>query len=250
MIERIVLVHAGVADSRMWARQAELLRGRGYEVLTPDLPGFGETPLPGEPFADRDTITRLLPATLVGNSFGGRVAVEAALARPEAVPRLVLVAPALREHEWSQELRAYGAREDELVDAGDLDGATELTLETFVQPHVRAFVRPMQRRAYELQVAAPEIKTRSPESRPLSALTMPTLVVVGDRDRPDFRTIAERIVDEAPHARLEVIAGAGHLPSLETPEAFDELLVAFLDEPEERLRSEGVDRGAAEHDDA
>jgi pimeloyl-ACP methyl ester carboxylesterase len=44
--ERIVLIHSAIADSRMWDRQAALLRERGYDVVAPDLPGFGREPLP------------------------------------------------------------------------------------------------------------------------------------------------------------------------------------------------------------
>jgi 3-oxoadipate enol-lactonase len=228
MAERIVLIHSAVTDSRMWERQAALLAGRGFEVVAPDLPGFGSEPVPPEPFSFVDRIASLLPAFVVGNSFGGRIALETALAHPNGVRRLVLVAPALASHDWSEDMRSYWSAEDELLESGDVDGATELTLSHFVLPHVHDLVRPMQRRAYELQLAAPEVDVRWPEPRPLSELATPTLVVVGEHDRPDFCAISERIAREAPDARLEVIAGARHLPSLESPDEFDRLLVGFL----------------------
>jgi len=106
--------------------------------------------------------------------------------------------------------------------------ATELTLSHFVEPHVHEVVRPMQRRAYELQLAAGDPGALWPEPKPLSSLRPPTLVVLGENDRPDFAAIAERIVREAPNARLEVVAGARHLPSRERPDEFDALVVPFL----------------------
>ncbi|HZC28556.1 MAG TPA: hypothetical protein VE269_02360, partial [Gaiellaceae bacterium] len=68
-----------------------------------------------------------------------------------------------------------------------------------------------------------------PAPRPLAELRLPTLVLVGEHDLADFHQIARRIVGEAPDARLEVVPGAKHLPSLESPAIFDRLLLAFLD---------------------
>jgi pimeloyl-ACP methyl ester carboxylesterase len=85
----------------------------------------------------------------------------------------------------------------------------------------------MQRRALELD-AASEGELVWPDPRPLSALTMPVLVVVGKRDNDDLKAIARRIVREAPDARFEVIANASHHPSLEPPDAFNPLLVEFI----------------------
>lgn len=229
MPERVVLIHAGIADSRMWERQATLLSERGYEVVAPDLPGFGAEPVPSEQYSFVDLMKHFLPAILVGNSFGGQVALATALANPKTVNKLVLVAPAIGDHEWSDDLRSYWRRENELLEAGDLEAATELTLDVFAQPHVRDTLRPMQREAYELQLAADDPDVMWPEGKPIAELRTPTLVIVGEEDRPDFRAIAERIAREAPNARLEFIAGARHVPSLETPDEFDRLLLEFLE---------------------
>jgi 3-oxoadipate enol-lactonase len=225
--ERVVLLHAGIADSRMWQRQAKLLHSRGFDVVAPDLPGFGSEPVPAEPHSYVDLVADLLPATVVGNSHGGRVALETALAYPDVVHKLVLVSPALRDHDWSPQVEKYWEDEDALVEQGNLDAATELTLELFARPEVHETLRPMQVRAYELQVAA-ETPPTWPEARPLSELRAPTLVIVGEQDLDDFHQIAARIAREAPHARLETIPDAKHVPSLEAPEAFDRLLIDFL----------------------
>jgi 3-oxoadipate enol-lactonase len=225
--ERVVLIHSGIADSRMWERQAAVLRERGYDVVAPDLPGFGSEPEPPEPFSFVERIAGLLPAVLVGASFGGRIALETALTHPDGVSKLVLVDSAVRDHDWSSELRQYWEREDELLENGDLDGATELTLQMFAHPAVHDVLRPMQRNAYELQVGTEDLTTW-PELTAVTELRPLTLVLVGEEDVRDFREIAERIASEAPRARLEVIPGARHLPSLEAPEVFDRLLLEFL----------------------
>src|ERR1051325_7316283 len=103
-MKRVVLIHAGIADARMWRHQAELLREHGYDVVTPDLPGFGTEPEPSEPFAIVERIASFLPAMLVGNSFGGLVALETALAHPDSVEKLVLVDTAFRDHDWSAQI--------------------------------------------------------------------------------------------------------------------------------------------------
>jgi pimeloyl-ACP methyl ester carboxylesterase len=229
MPERVVLIHAGIADSRMWDRQATLLSNRGFEVVAPDLPGFGSESVPAEPYSFVESFARLLPATAIGNSFGGQVALATALSNPKTVNRLVLVAPAIDDHDWSEDMRSYWRHENELLERGDLDAATELTLEVFAQPEVHAVLRPMQRGAYELQLAGNDPEVTWPEKKPLTSLEPPTLVIVGEDDRPDFHAIAERIVREAPSARLEVISGARHVPSLEAPDEFERLLIDFLE---------------------
>ena len=229
--DRIVLLHSALGDSRLWARQVELLRGRGYDVVAPDLPGFGDTPEPHEPFSFVELVADLLPAVLVGNSFGGGIALRVALEHPDGVPRLVVAAPGVPDHEWSSEVREYWEREEALVEAGDLDGATQLNLDFWVAPEHHELVRPLQRRALELQAGQAPPEVTWPEQRPLSELAMPALVVVGDRDHSDFLAIGERIAREAPNARLEVVPGAGHLVAIEAPDAFERLLLEFLELP-------------------
>jgi 3-oxoadipate enol-lactonase len=86
----------------------------------------------------------------------------------------------------------------------------------------------MQEDAYRLQLDGGDPTVRWPDPKPLSPLRPPTLVVVGERDLADFHAIARRIVHEAPNARLEVVAGARHLPSLERPDEFDRIVLDFL----------------------
>jgi 3-oxoadipate enol-lactonase len=222
-----VLLHSALGDSRQWGRQVAALRD-AFDVVTPDLPGFGTEPMPAEPFSFVDVVTPLLPASLVGNSFGGAIALRTALAHPSLVERLVLVGSSLPDWEWSSEMSDYFAREEEAVGRGDLDGAVEVNMEFWVAPDRREEMRPQQRRALELQTAHQEPELIWPELPALETLTAPTLVVVGGEDKDDFRRIAEHLAATVPGARLEVVRGAGHLVGIDRPDELNALLLEFL----------------------
>ena len=235
---KVLLLHAGIADSRMWAPQVEVLRAAGHEPTAPDLPGFGEEPLV-PPAVDYVAFAAGLldgPAAVVGCSFGGRVALELAGARPELVTHLVLVAPGFASTAWSEETQAGFAEEEELLERGDLAAAAEQQARMWLAPdaaqNVRELTAAMTVRSYEQQLPVEgEVRTVWPEPSAetrIAELAVPTLLVVGDRDRPELVALAKRLVRELPDARLETIEGAGHLPGLERPDELDRLLLDFL----------------------
>jgi pimeloyl-ACP methyl ester carboxylesterase len=199
-----------------------------HDVVAPDLPGWGENPLPTEPFSFVEFAARFLPGALVGNSFGGAVALRTALAYPERVQKLVLVDAGLPAWDYTEEMRNYWDAEAQAVDAKDLDAATQINLDFWVRPDLHDEVRPQQRRALELQTEHEEPELSWPEMAPLSSLPMPTLIVVGADDKPDFLAIAEHLAEEIPDADLAVVAGAGHLVGLDQPEELNALLLEFL----------------------
>jgi 3-oxoadipate enol-lactonase len=160
------------------------------------------------------------PAALVGSSYGGLVCLDFAARHPDLVTDLVLLDAPLPDHEWSDEMEAYGDEEERLLEAGDLDAATELNL-SFWAPTVADRLRPMTRWSLELEID--EI-----EEVDLSAVRARTLVAVGEHDKADFHRIAERLVRELPNAEHALIPDAGHLPSLERPDATATLVRRFL----------------------
>lgn len=234
MTER-VLLHAGIADSRMYRQQLETLA----PARAPDLPGFGQTPIGPHTPGDRSFVLENLPdepATLVGTSLGGRLALEIALESPERVAALVLVGSGLDGHDWSEEVRAFGAEEEAALERGDLEAAVEANVKLWladdVDPDVRALVADMQRTAFELQrgheFQLPPLDP--PASTRLGDIRAPTLVVTGSEDVRDIHVIAEKLAAEIPGAARATIAGSGHLPSLERPDDFDRVVLAFLRE--------------------
>ena len=224
---RVVLLHSALGDSRLWRRQVEAL-SPDHEVIAPDLPGWGTEPLPELPFSFVERVAAHLPAALVGNSFGGAVALRTALANPGRVPRLVLIDSGLPAWDWTEEMRDHFAREEAAFEAGDLEGATELNLEFWVAPEHRDEVRPQQLLSMQLQSAHEEPEVLWPEMPPLSTLEIPVLVIVGDDDKPDFIRIGEHLAEELPHAELVMVPGAGHLAALDRPDVLNRLLLEFL----------------------
>src|SRR5580765_2175815 len=108
MTER-VLLHAGIADSRMYRQQLDTLApARAF-----DLPGFGQGPDEPDVLDYRGFVRDRLPDE--------PIALELALESPERVAALVLVGSGLDGHEWSEEVRAFGEEEDAAIDRGDLD---------------------------------------------------------------------------------------------------------------------------------
>ena len=226
---RVILLHSALGDSRLWKRQVPALE-REHHVLAPDLPGWGDNPMPAEPYSFVDFVAELLPGVLVGNSFGGAIALRTALAHQDRVERLVLVGSGLPAWDWTEEMRTHFAAEEEVFEAGDLDGAAELNMEFWVKPEHRDEVRPQQRRALDLQSAHEEPELLWPELPPLSSLELPTLVVVGADDHADFQAIAQHLAEQIQDAELVVVPGAGHLVGVDQPEELNALLLEFLSE--------------------
>lgn len=238
----LVLLHAGVADRRMWREQLGPLAAAGYRVVAVDLPGFGDAPPPGSregPWADVvETMDALQidRAAIVGVSNGAWVAQRIAHDHPERVAALALVSSAAPGHEFSAELAAADAREVDALEDGDLDGAVQAVLESWTlagMPEVRERVAEMQRRAFELQALddsdedAEEDEYGS-DPAALARITAPTLVVDGELDWEDFAACGEVLETNIPDVRRVRIAAAGHLPPMEQPEAFRIALLEFL----------------------
>jgi pimeloyl-ACP methyl ester carboxylesterase len=132
-------------------------------------------------------------------------------------------------------VEAFSEEEDRLLEAGDLDGAVALNVRTWLGPHAdeetRERVARMQRQAFEIQLAADAVAP-GPQPRRVdvdpSAIAVPTVVVSGALDLDHFRAVADHLAAQIPGAESVRLSWAGHLPSLERPDAVLALLLDVL----------------------
>lgn len=242
----VVFLHAGVADKRMWLAQVAAL-GETACAVAYDRRGFGETTTPNESYANVTDLSAVLDdlgqatAVLVGCSQGGLVALDFALAHPERVRALVLVASAVSGAPPMGPLPPLAEERVDALDAaeeaGDLAQVNELEavlwLDGPASPagRVGGPARALFLDMNAIALAHPELtgQTAAPPAYDrLAQLAMPVLVLWGDLDFSHIQQRAEHMLATIPAARGQVIPGTAHLPNLERPELFNDLLRDFL----------------------
>jgi len=243
--EPLLMIHAGVADSRMWAGQFQRF-AQAYQAIRFDLRGFGQSTLPPGKFCNHEDVRDLLTylqiqqTYLLGISFGGLIALDFALAYPEVVKGLILGAPSISGETPSERVRAFWEAEEAALEAGDLAAATELNLRLWVDgphrtpqqvnPAVREQVGEMQLNIFKKPVPddIEESSLTPPAIERLDQLKMPLLVIVGSLDLEEKLAAADRLVAQAPQARKAVIPEAAHMMNMEKPDQFNQIVLDFL----------------------
>jgi 3-oxoadipate enol-lactonase len=240
----VVLIHGFSLDLRMWDEQARALHDR-FRTLRYDQRGFGRSELPEvgvtySPYLDLRALLSNLGITradVIGLSAGGGVAIDFAIAYPECVQSLVLVDSALGGHHWSSDFSRNWDRIEEVGQAQGIDAARNLWLSDplFAPARERSGI---SGRLAEMVgsysgwhwVHESQTEPLKPlAARRLGMIRSPTLVLVGERDLPDFHSIALRLAREIPGAQLEIGKGAGHMLNMESPAWFNERVLRFLD---------------------
>ena len=241
----IVLLHGYPFDRSMWREQIDFLSAAGYRVIAPDLRGLGENESSVE-IATMDEMARDVAALIdeltvdravvCGLSMGGYVAFEFAHLFPSRPRALVLAgtrAPA--DNESEKESRA---QQVERVLAEGMKGIPEATLPKLLarrtlaeKPNVVAQVRDMILRAPPRGAAAAQrgMAARRDYSDDLPRINVPTLVIVGREDTVRPVADAEFMHERIPESHLEIIDDAAHMTNMEQPEAFNNVLLRFLE---------------------
>ncbi len=237
----VVLTHDGLLHSESWDAQSGVLAAE-YRVARWDRRGYGRSPRPSEPYSSVEDLAGVVravsdgPATLVGCSFGGLVTELCALEHPDLVAALVLVGPIVSGLPFSEHFNTRGGRE-----LPGLDASVEEWISYWAQVDPW-FIGPdnvaARERLRELLTANPqnlrppaelERALELPAALPrLGGIGVPTLIVAGEQDVPDVHAHCGAIEAAIPGARRVVLAGSGHLPHLEVPDAFNAVLLEFL----------------------
>lgn len=241
--EPVVFIHGFSLDHRMWQGQMEF--AKQYRVVRYDVRGHGRS-VAEPPWTAGDQVADLLAlldhlkiqrAHLVGLSMGGGIAVNFALAHPERVKSLVLVAPGIEGfffspesiHRWFALLeicRAQGAEtcREKMLDDPVFDGVRR-------QPEVFAEIKNILEDFPTKTLTNPYTPPAPPTPlERLPEIHAPTLVMMGALDQADLRAIADIAAQRIPGARKKVFENAGHLLNLEQPAEFNTALEAFLKE--------------------
>ncbi|WBB82513.1 alpha/beta hydrolase [Micromonospora sp. WMMD882] len=243
----VVLLHAGIADRRMWRAQTAALAAR-HRVVALDLRGYGESELPPTPFAHHVDVVGLLDAlgiaraALVGCSFGGAVAIDTALAYPERVDALALLGAAVTGHEWSDETNDIWESLVGDVDPADHRASAAAEVRFWVvgprrrpedvDPELLRSAQEWDERALATEAALSAVDVAvldPPAAGRLAELRMPVLVTAGALDLPDISRLADLIAATAPGAvRLPDVPDAAHLLPVERPDPVNAALLDFL----------------------
>lgn len=240
----VLMLHAAIADSRMWQPQMNEF-AKQFDVVCPDTRGFGDSELPPtrwSPVADvialMDNLA-LKPAHVIGSSMGGRLAIDLALDHPARVSKLVLVGPGVGGASFGKKYPEVFAEVKAAEEAKDFEALNEaearLWLDGPRRPcgHVGGELRDLfldmnGRNVHTDFESALTDELDPPAIGRLNEITAPTLVVIGDEDVPSVLDNVELLMDSIKGARKAVIHDAAHLPNLEHPELFNRTVLDFL----------------------
>lgn len=242
----IVLIHAGVANLRMWDEQVAALRD-DFRVIRYDTRGFGRTETEAVDFSNRADVAAVLDhlgessAHLVGISRAGSIALDFALEYPDRVRSLVIGAGGISGFQ-SPEAEANAATFEEaerLWEAKDWEALSDWEADYWANgpgqpadrvPKIRAKVHAWVLENYraEKEEGRP-IVLDPPAAGRLDELKVPLLVMIGTLDEPGTQASMRHLAGAVPHARLEVFEGVAHMINLEQPERFNALLREFLE---------------------
>jgi 3-oxoadipate enol-lactonase len=244
----VVLVHAGIADSRMWDPQWDAL-ATSHRVIRYDTRGFGRTESEAVPFSNRADLVAVMDAAavdrvvIVGCSRAGSIALDTTLEHPDRVAGVVWVCGGLSgsEVEDSPEEQAAFDAQEPLAEAKDwaalADSDVALWIDGIGQPSgrapaaVRNLVRTMCLETYvQEKVDGAPIVLDPPAAGRLSEIDVPLLVIVGLLDPSSTAAAANILEREVAAVRRIDVPDVAHLPSLERPEWFTATLLEFVAE--------------------
>jgi 3-oxoadipate enol-lactonase len=237
----IVLIHGGLADSRLWDDQFKAF-AKHYRVVRYDLRGFGKSDFSMGPLSHVEDLATLLKtlgiekATLVGLSLGGMVATEFALEHPQTVERLVLAASGLRGYQGIKNEQAIAVSR-----AAETEGREKAIALWMEHPF---FATGKNSPAYQRRMRtmlSDNFRTWGPTPAPivwtwptvpsierLQTIDKPTLIIVGSLDFSSILAIADVLTTKIPNARKAVILGTSHHLNMEKPLEFNRLVLDFL----------------------
>lgn len=251
MTAPVVLLHSGGMSARQWSRLRATLEADGYEALAPDLAGHGDAPPPpdGRPVElslDVERTAALLdglggPVHLVGHSYGGMVALLVARRCPGKVLTLTVFEPvALGVLHTTPDPEGLADLDRLAIDPVFSDPAqagTDPWLQRFVEywsgPGAWDAMGERGRASFRAAGAAMAQGVQAlmgdrTTVREHAQVTVPTLVISGERSPVAARRVAALLAQGMPDARLVTVEGAGHMAPLTHADAVNGLILEQL----------------------
>jgi 3-oxoadipate enol-lactonase len=251
----MVLIHGLLMHSGLWDNELAAFNER-FQVIRYDVSGFGKSPI--TPTADADGLLQLLDhlqipqAILLGMSMGAEIALGFTLNHPDRVSGLVLVSPGLDDYPYPEEASQRWQNFIEPVMRKDFHEAREVFLRQVVDGPAGPAASVVRDRARQLMASYTFSNFFPPESAPeesqqaetasaptgvdipkgtterLSEITVPTLMMVGERDHADVLAISEVLASQIQQTKKVVIPDAAHIINLDQPGVFQETVLSFL----------------------
>lgn len=247
----VLLLHATASSPAQWGGVAEHLQGR-YRIVAANLPGYGATVRSGigPGLADHVAVVQAVadrygePVHLVGHSFGGVVALKAAMTVPETIRSLTVIEPVafnllrhgdVADRKLAREIDALSG----LIAACVADDSPAAGLAHFIDfwnGQGAWSVLPLSTRTrLSAQVgailddfAAGRAEVWSAEA--CRTIALPTLAVMGMQSKPHSQRVTELVAESIPGARLHMVLAAGHMLPLTHPRSVNPMIAAFLAE--------------------
>jgi 3-oxoadipate enol-lactonase len=238
----IVFLHGFAADSRLFDDQFEAFAPHG-QVIRYDLRGFGKSDLPtSEPYSHYDDLKALLQylglarADLMGQSMGGAIAIDFALAHPNMTRALILLDSTLGGYEHSPEFQAWFAFLVSQASEAGVGTAKALLLDTPLLESARANPDVARRLGQVFSEYSgwhwvnedPGTDLEPSAIQRLEQIRAPTLIITGERTGPDLRAIGDLLQTRIPDAHAIILDGVGHVPNMEDPRTVNEIVLEFL----------------------
>ena len=236
----LFLFHSLLSDRASFDAIAPTL-SRSFRVLTPDLPGFGRSPaVAGDFGAVADRMAEAVSdaaagqdAIVLGNGYGGFVALQMAIRHPGTAAKLVLADCGAAFSEPGREAFRNMAAASK---AKGLAAITDVAMRRLFAPDFQAdHPELMQDRRAAFLKTDPEVfqaacaALAALDLRPeLSKVKAPVLVLVGEHDEATPPPMSHELAALLPNARLQIIPGCAHVPQLQAPELFLQMIGGFL----------------------
>jgi pimeloyl-ACP methyl ester carboxylesterase len=240
----LVLVHGRSLDTRMWGDQLDVFAKR-FKVVRYDVRGYGKSAVPtvGKEYSHTGDLKALLNqlgidyAYVVGLSMGGGIALDFTIEYPEATKALILVDSFLAGfQDWSETYRELmqslmkEAKEKGIEATRDMWKNCLIFKPAYEKPNVAFRLKQIisDYSGWHFVNPDPLRPLDPPAIERLQEIEVPTLIIVGERDLPDFHRIADILNKKIQNSQRITLRGAGHMSNMENPKEFNEAVLSFL----------------------